>query len=194
MVKISQSASVFLSLGLCVPFYEGGERKESCLASPAIVYYAVLSQGYLPNETDLNAGGTRQTALHAAAAGATRAVFGRNVFVRAVVEISNNVMAALRLMRPDWVIPATSALNLVEGDGYRRGLRAGANLVTINMTPDGMRDEYIIYKRDRFIMTEARVLAAIEAEGLTPSRQGLADYYRNAMASPATRERASMTG
>jgi biotin synthase len=96
-----------------------------------------------------------------------------------------NGMAALRLMRPDWVIPAVSALNLVEGDGYRRGLRAGANLVTINMTPDGMRDEYIIYKRDRFIMTEARVLAAIEAEGLTPSRQGLADYYRNGMASPS---------
>jgi biotin synthase len=104
-----------------------------------------------------------------------------------------NSMAALRLMRPDWVIPAVSALNLVKGDGYRRGLRAGANLVTINMTPDGMRDDYIIYKRDRFIMTEARVLAAIAAEGLTPSRQGLADYYRNGMASPSTRERASVT-
>jgi biotin synthase len=89
-----------------------------------------------------------------------------------------NAMAALRLMRRDWVIPAVSALNLVEGDGYRRGLRAGANLVTINMTPDGMRDNYIIYKRDRFIMTEDRVLAAIDAEGLAPSRQGLADYYR----------------
>jgi biotin synthase len=88
-----------------------------------------------------------------------------------------NGMAALRLMRPDWVIPAVSALNLVDGEGYRRGLRAGANLVTINLTPDGMRDDYIIYKRDRIIMTEERVLVAIEAEGLTPSRQGLADYY-----------------
>src|SRR5271154_5133010 len=43
-----------------------------------------------------------------------------------------NGMAALRLMRPQWVIPAVSALNLVEDEGYRRGLRAGANLVTIN--------------------------------------------------------------
>jgi len=89
-----------------------------------------------------------------------------------------NGMAALRLMRPQWVIPAVSALNLVETEGYRRGLRAGANLVTINLTPDGMRGDYIIYKRNRFIMTEERVLAAIEAEGLVPSRQGLADYYR----------------
>ncbi|MGD0816016.1 MAG: radical SAM protein [Verrucomicrobiota bacterium] len=105
-----------------------------------------------------------------------------------------NGIAALRLMRSQWVIPAVSALNLVEGDGYRRGLRAGANLVTINLTPDGMREDYIIYKRERFIMTEERVLAAIEAEGLTPSRQGLADYYRNGMASPTTTERAPVTG
>jgi biotin synthase len=88
-------------------------------------------------------------------------------------------------MRPDWVIPAVSALNLVDGDGYRRGLRAGANLVTINMTPDRLREDYIIYKRERFIMTEERVLAALEAEGLTPCRQGLADYYREQSARAA---------
>jgi biotin synthase len=93
-------------------------------------------------------------------------------------DLTFNVMAALRLTRPGWVIPAVSALNLVESDGCRRGLRAGANLVTINMTPEGMRGDYVIYKRDRFIMTEERVLAAMEAEGLTPSRQGLADYYK----------------
>ena len=90
-----------------------------------------------------------------------------------------NCMAAMRLMRPGWVIPAVSALNLAEKDGYRRGLRAGANLVTINLTPNEMRGDYVIYKRDRFIMTEERVLAAIAAEGLTPSKQGLADFYRN---------------
>jgi biotin synthase len=98
-----------------------------------------------------------------------------------------NGIAALRRMRPDWVIPAVSAMNIVEGEGYRRALRAGANLVTINVTPDQMRQDYIIYKRDRFIMTEERVLAAIDAEGLTPSRQGLADYYQKqqARATPA---------
>jgi len=89
-----------------------------------------------------------------------------------------NAIAAMRLMQPQWIIPAVSALNLVDEDGYRRGLRAGANLVTINLTPDGMRGDYIIYKRDRFIMTEERVLAAVEAEGLVASRQGLAEYYR----------------
>jgi len=51
--------------------------------------------------------------------------------------------------------------------------------VTINLTPNDVRGDYVIYKRDRFIMTEERVLAAIAAEGLTPSKLGLADFYRN---------------
>jgi len=53
--------------------------------------------------------------------------------------------------------------------GYRRGLRTGANLVTINLTPPDIRGDYLLYKRDRFIMTEERILSAIAAEGLAPS-------------------------
>ncbi|PYI79633.1 MAG: radical SAM protein [Verrucomicrobia bacterium] len=95
------------------------------------------------------------------------------------IDLTLNCMAALRLMRPDWVIPSVSALNLAEPrTGYRRGLRTGANLVTINLTPSEIRGDYLLYKRDRYIMTEERILAAIEAEGLVPSRQSLAEHYR----------------
>jgi len=97
-----------------------------------------------------------------------------------------NSVAALRLMRPDWVIPAVSAFNIAAQDGYGRGLRAGANLVTINLTPDELRGDYIIYKRDRFIMTEQRVLDAIAAENLAPSEIALADFYRNRKTNGAT--------
>jgi biotin synthase len=86
-----------------------------------------------------------------------------------------NCMAALRLMRPDWIIPAVSALNLAAQDGYRRGLRAGANLVTMNLTPASVRGSYVIYKPERFVMTEERILAAIAAEGLKPSPVGLVE-------------------
>jgi biotin synthase len=97
----------------------------------------------------------------------------------ASIDLTLNCMAALRLMKPDWVIPAVSALNLAEpGSGYRRGLRTGANLVTINMTPSDVRGDYLLYKRDRFIMTEERILNAIAAEGLKPSHQGLAAFYK----------------
>jgi biotin synthase len=95
------------------------------------------------------------------------------------INVTLNCMAALRLIKPDWVIPAVSALNLSEpGTGYRRGLRTGANLVTINLTPEDVRGDYLLYKRDRFIMTEERILGAIEAEGLTPSQAGLAEFCR----------------
>lgn len=94
------------------------------------------------------------------------------------IDLTLNSMAALRLMRPNWVIPSVSALNLADsGSGYRRGLRTGANLVTINLTPEDVRENYLLYKRDRFIMTEERILNAVAAEGLEPSRQSLADFY-----------------
>ena len=101
------------------------------------------------------------------------------------IELTLNSMAALRLMRPDWVIPAVSALNLAApGSGYRRGLRTGANLVTINLTPTDVRGDYLLYKRDRFIMTEERILSAIEQENLSPSQQSLAEFYRLREAAP----------
>jgi biotin synthase len=102
------------------------------------------------------------------------------------INLTLNSMAALRLMRPDWIIPAVSALNLAEpGAGYRRGLRTGANLVTINLTPPDIRGDYLLYKRDRFIMTEERLLSAIAAENLFPSKQSLADFYRQKNRRPA---------
>ncbi len=94
------------------------------------------------------------------------------------IDLTLNSMAALRLMRPDWVIPAVSALNIAQPDGgYRRGLRTGANLATINMTPNDMRVDYLLYRRDRFIMNEERILTALQAEGLEPSHESLADFY-----------------
>jgi biotin synthase len=104
------------------------------------------------------------------------------------IELTLNCMALMRLMRPDWVIPAVSALNLAgPSSGYQRGLRTGANLVTMNITPSELRDDYLLYKRDRFIMTEERILKAIAAEGLAPSQQSLSDHYhaRNGKASHA---------
>src|SRR2546428_5063993 len=100
------------------------------------------------------------------------------------IDLTLNCMAAMRLMRPDWVIPAVSALNLAEpGWGYRRGLRTGSNLVTINLTPPDLREDYLLYKRDRFIMTEERILSAIQAEGLQASKQSLTDFYQQEKAS-----------
>lgn len=92
-----------------------------------------------------------------------------------------NCMAALRIMNPNWVIPAVSALNLSDpAQGYLKGLQAGANLCTINLTPESHRGDYLIYKKDRCIMSESRILDAIELAGLEPSTRSLANRFWNA--------------
>lgn len=97
------------------------------------------------------------------------------------LDLTLNCMALLRLLRPGWIIPAVSALNLAgqsNGEGYRRGLRTGANLVTMNLTPSDQRGDYLLYRRDRYIMTEERILTAIDAEGLAPSTRSMIEYLR----------------
>jgi biotin synthase len=54
-------------------------------------------------------------------------------------------IARLRLRNPSYIIPAISALNLVNEGGYVRALRAGANLATINLTPAVNRNDYLLY-------------------------------------------------
>jgi len=91
-----------------------------------------------------------------------------------------NCLALLRLAQPEHIIPAVSAFNILDSQGYVSALRAGANLTTINLTPEGWRDNYLLYKRDRYIMTEQRVLAAIEKAGCEPSRISLIRFLAQA--------------
>ena len=69
-------------------------------------------------------------------------------------------------------------MGLVSEDGYVRAFQAGANLATINLTPRAVRADYPIYRRDRLIMDEERVLAAIAAAGCELSRCGIAEHLR----------------
>ncbi len=87
-------------------------------------------------------------------------------------------IARLRLRNPSYIIPAISALNLVNEDGYVRALRAGANLATINLTPANNRNDYLLYKRNRFIMHEQRVKDAIEQAGCAISTVSVAETLR----------------
>jgi len=84
----------------------------------------------------------------------------------------------LRLRNPSYIIPAISALNLVGENGYVRALKAGANLTTINLTPATNRDDYLLYKRKRFIMHEQRVTDAIEQAGCSISTVSVAETMR----------------
>jgi biotin synthase len=98
------------------------------------------------------------------------------------IEQTLNCVAWMRLRSPQWIIPAVSAMRLVSEDGYVRAFNAGANLATINLTPPAVRADYPIYKRDRIIMDEERVLAAIEEAGCEVSEVGIAEHLKNPLA------------
>jgi biotin synthase len=95
------------------------------------------------------------------------------------IELTLDCVAWMRLASPQWIIPAVSAMKLVSENGYVRAFRAGANLATINLTPRKVRDDYPIYKRDRMIMDEERVLSAIEQAGCQVSRVGVTEHLRS---------------
>lgn len=94
----------------------------------------------------------------------------------ASLEATLNSVAGLRLLFPEHIIPAVSAMSLAGDEGYARALRAGANLATVNLTPERARPDYQIYRRDRAIMTGERVLREIENAGCEPSPVGLRDW------------------
>ncbi len=87
-----------------------------------------------------------------------------------------NAVAGLRLLQPEGIIPAVSAMSLAGEGGYAGALKAGANLATINLTPEKARADYQIYRRDRHIMTCERVLSEIECAGCEPSRVSMRDW------------------
>lgn len=98
------------------------------------------------------------------------------------IDLTLDCVARLRLRAPHWIIPAVSAMRLVSEDGYVRAFNAGANLATINLTPLAARADYPIYKRDRVIMDEERVLSAIAEAGCGLSRVGIAEHLKNTLA------------
>jgi biotin synthase len=95
------------------------------------------------------------------------------------LELTLDCVARMRLTSPHWIIPAVSAMRSATGDGYVRAFDAGANLATINLTPRAVRANYPIYKQDRMIMDEERVLTAIGEAGCVPSPVGMAEHLRS---------------
>lgn len=60
-------------------------------------------------------------------------------------ELTLNILSIIRLMHPDILLPATTALATLCGDGYQKGILAGANVVMINLSSDEAREKYKLY-------------------------------------------------
>jgi len=55
------------------------------------------------------------------------------------------LIAILRLMNPNALIPATTALGTIDPNGREKGILAGANVVMPNLSPVGVRKKYSLY-------------------------------------------------
>jgi biotin synthase len=77
-----------------------------------------------------------------------------------------NVIAAMRIVNPDWLIPSVSALEQRTAGGQAAGFRAGANVITINFTPPKQRQNYLIYGGARHVVSKEHVHRELSSAGL----------------------------
>ncbi len=55
------------------------------------------------------------------------------------------LLAIIRLMLPRVLLPATTALGTIQGDGRQQGMQYGANVVMPNLSPLSVRKKYALY-------------------------------------------------
>lgn len=60
-------------------------------------------------------------------------------------ELTIYLLSIIRLLLPEVLLPATTALGTISHDGRERGIRAGANVVMPNLSPAAVRKKYSIY-------------------------------------------------
>lgn len=56
------------------------------------------------------------------------------------------VLSLIRLIKPNILLPATTALGTIDGKGRERGVMAGANVVMPNLSPLSVREKYMLYE------------------------------------------------
>jgi biotin synthase len=61
------------------------------------------------------------------------------------LELTLFMLGLIRLMLPKVLLPATTALGTIAGNGREKGILAGANVVMPNLSPTDVRKDYLLY-------------------------------------------------
>jgi len=84
------------------------------------------------------------------------------------LDLTVNLLALIRILFPDRLIPTTSSLEKAQRGGQYRGLMAGANTVTIHDgTPDRLKHLFPIYSSRRFAPPDEHIAAIVKKAHLT---------------------------
>ncbi|MCB2261424.1 MAG: radical SAM protein [Candidatus Thiosymbion ectosymbiont of Robbea hypermnestra] len=81
-------------------------------------------------------------------------------------DVALNTIAILRIMLGNVRIPAVSALEKLRPGGQLMGINAGANVLTVNFTPEYHQTDYRIYSDKRFVVKLDHAFSVAEHSGL----------------------------
>ena len=81
------------------------------------------------------------------------------------LELTLFLLGLLRMLLPQVLLPATTALSTIHPDGRKLGILAGANVIMPNLSPKERRKQYSLYDNKRCMGDEAAEgLALLKAE------------------------------
>lgn len=61
------------------------------------------------------------------------------------LEMTCYLLSIIRLIKPNILLPATTALGTIDANGREKGILAGANVVMPNLSPASVRKKYMLY-------------------------------------------------
>lgn len=61
------------------------------------------------------------------------------------LELTCFLLSVIRIIRPDILLPSTTALGTIEPDGREKGILASANVLMPNLSPVNVRNKYLLY-------------------------------------------------
>ena len=84
------------------------------------------------------------------------------------LELTLFLLSLVRLIKPDLLLPATTALGTIKTGGREMGIKAGANVVMPNLSPKIHREKYLLYNN--------KIATGVEAaEGLENLKRTMAE-------------------
>ena len=76
-------------------------------------------------------------------------------FVGGNAEYTCYLLSIVRIICPEVLLPATTALATIKEDGRELGLKSGANVIMPNLSPQSVREKYMLYNNKKSSGDEA---------------------------------------
>jgi len=81
-------------------------------------------------------------------------------FEKGSFELTLFLLSLIRIMKPQILLPSTTALGTIKDGGREMGIMAGANVIMPNLSPESAKDKYMLY--DNKLRTGLESAGALE--------------------------------